>query len=194
MDLKIDYNERMLKCYPEIIKAIREFQVLIKTQSLQVEEMHDELTKILSNAYVADADETKIAQWEQVLGITPLPQGNDSLETWLSDRRETILARIYKVEKLNAKVIEDIVKIFTGGVSTSYFKNGTIYVVIYPPEDNKQFKFENVEQELRKKIPAHLMFQVTRNYYTWLQANDPQRTWGDINNNFTNWNAVLYQF
>lgn len=193
MDLKIDYNERMLNCYPEIIKAIREFQVLIKTQSLQVEEMHNELTKILSNAYVADADETKIAQWEQLLGITPLPQGEDSLETWLSDRRETILARIYKVEKLNSKVIEDIVKIFTGGVSTSYFKDGTIYVVIYPPEDNKQFKFENVEQELRKKIPAHLMFQVTRNYYTWLQTNDSQRTWGDINNNFINWKSVLYQ-
>lgn len=194
MDLKLDYNEHMLNYYPEIIKAIREFQVLIKTQSLQVGEIHNELTKILSNAYVEDADEAKIAQWEELLGITPLPQGEDSLETWLSDRRETILARLYKVEKLNSKVIEDIVQIFTGGTVNSYFKDGTIHVVIYPPIGNKQYKFANVERELRNKIPAHLMFEVSRNYYNWLQIKDAYPTWGDVNDNFLDWEEVMYQF
>ena len=80
----------MLNYYPEVIKAIREFQVLIGTQSLQVEELHEELTKILGNAYVTTADQTGISRWEQFLGIVPLPQGEDSLETWLQDRRETL--------------------------------------------------------------------------------------------------------
>lgn len=191
MALKLDYNEHMLNYYPEIIKSIKEFQLLIKTQSLQVEEMHEELTKILSNAYIDTADESKIAQWEQFLGITPLPQGSDDLETYLSDRRETILARLYKVEKLNTKSIADIVKIFTGGETTSYFKDGTIHVCILPPKDNKQFKFANVERELSKKVPAHLMFQVTRNYYSWLQTKNTYTTWSDVNNSFPNWGEVL---
>lgn len=191
MDLKINYNEQMLNYYPEIIKAIREFQVLIKTQSMEIEEMHNELNKILMNAYVIDADEERIAMWERFLGITPLPQGDDTFETWLADRKETILARLYQSQKLNSKSIAEIVSIFTGGTAFSYFKDGIIYVRIAPPKANKQYKFENVEQELRKKIPAHLAFNVTLNYYKWLQTKDTYETWGDINANCVNWEEVL---
>lgn len=190
-DLLIDYNEQMLNYYPEVIKAIREFQALISTQSLQVEEMHDKLTKLLEDSYVITADESRIEQWEKVLGIVPLPQGDDTLETWLSDRRETILARLYQTPKLNTKSISDIVKIFTGGDAKSYFKDGIIYIVITPPKQSKQYKFQNVEQELSKKIPAHLMYQVDRNYYTWLQVNATHPTWEDVNNEMENWESVL---
>lgn len=191
MDYEIDYNQQMLNYYPEVIKAIREFQVLVSTQSLQVEEMHEELTKILENAYVTTADENTLDRWEDFLGIIPLEQGSDTLETWLSDRRETILARLYKTPKLNTKSISDIVSIFTGGTATSYFKDGTIYVSILPPKDNKQYKFQNVEQELRKKIPAHLLFQVDRNYYTWLQVKNNYATWNDVKTSFATWEDVL---
>lgn len=191
MDYEIDYNQQMLDYYPEVIKAIREFQILIKTQSLEVEEMHEHLTQLLSNAYIDTADESTITKWEQMLGITPLEQGEDTMETWLSDRRETILARLYRVEKLNTKTINDIVRIFTGGSATSYFKDGTISVLIQPPSDNKQYKFANVEQELRKKIPAHLLFQVTRDYCTWLEALDGYSTWNDVKNGFNTWEDII---
>lgn len=189
--MEIDYNEQMLNYYPEIIKAIREFQVLIKTQSLKVEEMHEQLTKILSNAYISTADEATIKQLESFLGITPLAQGDDTLETWLEDRKETILARLYSAEKLNTNYISEIVKIFTGGTANSYFKDGVITVYISPPKDNKQYKFENVEQELAKKIPAHLKLIVDRNYYTWLQTKTNNSTWGDVKTNYTTWEDVL---
>lgn len=194
MDLTIDYNEQMLNRYPEVIKSIREFQVLIKTQSLEVEEMHKELTKILQNAYLSTADESKIKQWEDLLGITPLKQGDDDFDRWLSDRKETILARLYNAEKLNEKSISDIVKIFTGGTATSYFKDGVIHIIVEPPKQNKLFKFENVERELANKIPAHLAFRVSRNYYDWLQINSTCETWGDLNNSFSTWEEVLYQY
>ena len=191
MDLKIDYNEQMLNYYPEVIKSIREFQRLIETQSMEVEEMHEALTKILENAYVGSADESTIEKWEQTLAITPLPQGEDSMETWLEDRRETILARLYSTPKLNTESIAEIVKIFTGGSAVSHFKDGTIYVLISPPKDNKQYKFSNVEQELRTKIPAHLMFQVDRHYYTWLQTKESNSTWLNVKNNFATWEDIL---
>ena len=191
-DLIIDYNEQMLNYYPEVIKAIREFQVLIGTQSLQVEELHEELTKILGNAYVTTADQTGISRWEQFLGIVPLPQGEDSLETWLQDRRETIIARLYNTQKLNSKSISDIVKIFTGGEAVSYFKDSTIHVFISPPRNNKLYKFENVEQELRLKAPAHLLFTVTRNYQDWATMKTDHKTWGDVNEDHLNWEEVLY--
>ena len=192
-DYTIDYNEQMLNYYPDVIKAIREFQVLINTQSLEVEKMHEELTKALTNAYVTDCDVDTISKWEQFLGITPMAGES------LNDRKATVLARLYAPEKLNADTIEKTVRIFVGkpGVGTqaakSYFTpdDSTIHVLIIPPEDNRQFKFENVEQELSKKIPAHLTFAVERNYYTWLQTNTNYSRWRTVKTTFSSWNDVL---
>lgn len=191
MDLTINYNEQMLNYYPEVIKAIKEFQVMMETESVEIEEMHKKLTQLLSDAYVSTANETRISQWEKLLNITPMDQGNDSFETWLSDRRETILARLYSSPKLNSQSINDIVKIFTGGNANSWFKDGTIYVEITPPPENKQYKFENVEQELKHKIPAHLGFQVSRNYYTWGETQNKYATWQDVLDEFGTWEEVL---
>lgn len=191
LDLKIDYNEQMLNYYPEVIKAIREFQLLTKTQSLEVEALHEELTKILSNAYLIDADHDRLSQWESFLGITPLPQGESTMENWLSDRRETILARLYNVQKLNSQSIANVVNIFTGGSAISYFKNGTIHIFITPPPGNKQYQFLNVEQELKNKIPAHLSLQVERNYFTWGEIESTYDTWGDVESNLATWEDVL---
>ena len=192
MDLTINYNQQMLDYYPEVIKAIREFQVLIETQSLQVEDIHKELTKALENAYVNTADQSKIAEWERFLGITPLPQGDDPLEQWLEDRRETILARLYAPKKLNSSSISDIVSIFTGGKATSYFKDGVIHVLVSPPKNNKKYKFENVEQELKQKIPAHLLFNVAINYQNWAKVKTDHITWGGVMSNCGSWDEVLY--
>jgi uncharacterized protein (DUF1697 family) len=192
-ELTINYNEQMLDYYPEVIKAIREFQVLMATESIQVDEVHKKLTQLLEDAYVSTASAERIEMWENLLGIVPLPQGDDSMETWLEDRRETILARLYQTPKLNTKSIADIVSIFTGGTAISYFDNNTstIVVKISPPKNNKSYKFANVEQELRKKVPAHLLFQVSRNYSTWAQIVAKCPTWEDIKNQFTTWEDVL---
>lgn len=189
--MEISYNERMLNYYPEVIKAIREFQVLIETQALEIDEMHGELAKLLANAYISTADESTLVKWEKFLGITPLEQGDDDLETWLSDRRETILARLYFTEKLNTKSIADVVKIFTGGEARSYFREGVIYVLISPPKGGKRYKFENVEQELQKKTPAHLHLQVEQNYRSWQQVKDAHVTWNGVMS-LPSWEDVCY--
>lgn len=189
--MDINYNERMLNCYPEVIKAIKDFKELIETEALEIEEMHEELTKLLANAYISTADEPTLAKWEKFLGITPLEQGEDTLETWISDRRETVLARLYHTEKMNTKSIADVVKIFTGGEARSYFRDGVIYVLIAPPRNAKRYKFENVEQELQKKTPAHLILNVQRNYYSWEQVKDTYVTWDTVMD-VPNWEEVCY--
>ena len=189
--MSINYNEQMLNYYPEVIKAFREFQALIASQSVQVEELHAVLTDLLKNAYLESADETAIERWEAILGITPLPQREDSDETYLQDRRETILARLYDHTPLNTASIAKIVKIFTGGDARSEFKDSTIYVYINPPKDGKAYKFDNVVQELQNKLPAHLMLSVQQDYYTWLQTKENYPTWDDLT--AVTWNDILYK-
>ena len=191
-DYAIDYNEHMLNYYPEVIKEIREFKTLIGAQSPQVRDIHDELAKILRNAYVIDADEDTIAKWEQILGIVPLPQGDDNSEQYLSDRKETILARLYSTQKLNESAISEIVKIFTGGTAESKIINGVLYIEVHIPTDNKDYKLQNLEQELAHKIPAHLGIQLSRERATWGYAKETHPTWGDVKAYHGNWAGVLY--
>ena len=69
-------------------------------------------------------------------------------------------------------------------------ENSCLYVEITPPPGNKQYQFANVQQELSKKVPAHLGFNVSRNYYTWGEVNDKFNTWEDVKNDMPKWEDV----
>ena len=168
------YETRMMSYYPEVIKAITEFKAIIRSECPEFELMDVERENLLDNAYLLTMEEDRIEQWEHALGITPLP------DSTTQDRRDTVVARIRGQGKLNTALINAIVNAFTGGTANSWVANSTLYVEITPPPNNKAYRFENVEQELSKKVPAHLNFQVSRNYYEWGQVKSNFNTWQDV--------------
>lgn len=179
------YKERMNSYYPEVILAIQEFKAIIDAQYPEFENLNEAIENITKNAYLSTMEESRIEQWEKIFGIKPI-EGST-----VGDRRDTVIARLRGQGKLNTALINSIVNAFTGGTANSWVKDGVLYVEITPPPGNKQFKFANVEQELSNKVPAHLGFNVSRNYLDWKDINDNYSTWGDINNNFDSWNDVL---
>lgn len=193
-DYTIDYNERMLNRYPEVIKSIKEFQILIESQSKKVGELHEGLTSIMENAFIETSDASRISQWEKTLGITPSPKGDQDDAAWLESRRDVVLARLYQTEKLNTKSIGNIVRIFTGGASESWLIDDTIYIKIYPSENGKTFNLDSIISELKQKCPAHLNMVVYETYTTWNTVKSHFSTWGDIKNEADTWNAVKFNF
>lgn len=179
------YKQRMLNYYPQVIQNILEFQAIISSECPEIAELHSATEDVLSNAYLTTMSETRIAQWEAVLGIRPI-EGSS-----IEDRRDTIIARVRGQGKLNSTLINTIVNTFTGGTANSWIKDGVLYVEITPPSTSKSYRFENVEQELRNKVPAHLGLQVNRNYYTWEETKNKCATWGDVNSSFDKWEDVL---
>jgi hypothetical protein len=167
------YQERMFGYYPQVIQAIKEFKTIIDAEYPEFEELN--VGELINDAYFLTMSGTRISQWEKVLGIKPLP------DSTVGDRRDTIIARIRAQGKLNTATINAIVNAFTGGTAISWVENSTLFVEITPPPGNKAFRFENVEQELSHKIPAHLGLVVNRSYAEWK----------DINNGFANWQNVL---
>ena len=168
------YRDRMINYYPTVVSAITEFQAIIDAEYPIFEKLEKDRQQVINDAYLTTMGETRIAQWEQILGITPLADSS------VEDRRDTIIARIRGQGKLNTDTINAIVNTFTGGTALSWVENSTLYVEITPPPENKSYRFENVEQELKKKIPAHLGFNVTRNYYEWQDVLDNQILWQDV--------------
>jgi hypothetical protein len=178
------YKERMLGYYPQVLQAILEFKAIVDGEYPEFEDLDIAKERVINNAYLSTMDESRVKQWENFLGITPL------VDSTLDDRRETIIARIRGQGKLNSALINTIVKTFTGGTANSYIKDSVLYVEITPPPENKQYRFENVEQELRLKVPSHLGFEVSRNYFDWNDVKKAYSTWQDVNDNFSNWNEV----
>ena len=178
------YRTRMNEYYPEVIRTITEFQAIIDGEYPEFEQLSEANQAITNDAYLLTMSEDRVEQWEHVLGITPL------VDSSLSDRRDTITARIRGQGKLNTTLISNIVNAFTGGTANSWIEDSVLYVEITPPPGNKQFKFKTVEQELALKVPAHLGLKVERNYYDWGDVISKYSTWKDVRDNFGAWEDV----
>jgi hypothetical protein len=183
-ELNIDSKSRMLGYYPKVIQTILEFKAITDQEGQEFNDLRLSLDDVISNAYLGTMLEDRIVLWENVLGIKPL-EG-----TTFDDRREVVIARIRGQGKLNTALINSIVNVFTGGTAIAWVEDSVLYVEITPPQNNKQFVFENVEQELRKKVPAHLDFKVSRNYYTWGDIKDNFASWNDVKTELETWNSV----
>lgn len=183
--MQVNYNDRMINYYPQVIQAILEFNAIIGVESPEIQSVSDGVQNVIDNAYLLTMGKERIEQWENMLGIHPLENSTES------DRRDTIIARIRGQGKLNSELINIIVGTFTGGTANSWIKDNVLYVEITPPPNNKQYRFENVEQELAKKVPAHMGFKVDRNYYTWKEIKNTFDTWGDVKESCSQWEDVL---
>lgn len=178
------YKERMNSYYPQVISSILEFQAIIDSEYPEFEDLSLAKDQIAKDAYLLTMSEDRVEEWENLLGIKPLE--NSSID----DRRETVVARIRGQGKLNTSIINSIVNAFTGGTANSWIADSILYVEITPPPTNKVYNFANVEQELKLKVPAHLGFKVSRNYYDWSNIAETCATWQDVKDNFDTWNDV----
>ena len=168
-------GNRMLDYYPQAIKQILEFQALTNAEGYEVDFLKSDIQLVGADAWFTTMGELRTTEWEKALKITP------SNEDTLDDRRERIIATLRGRGKLNTALINSVVGAFTnGGTAESYIENGVLYIKINAPNDNKQFKFTNVEDTLKNLVPAHLGLSVTRNYATW----------GEIMANYANWDSI----
>ena len=178
IDGKTEAGVRMLDYYPQVIKIIAEFKALTLTEGFEIDFLKSDVNLSVNEAWLLTMGESRIQQWEKLLSLTP-----DSDES-LDDRREKIIATIRGRGKLNTEKINSIVGAFTnGGTAISYIEDSTLYVKVQPPVESKVYKFSNVEEALKPLIPAHLGLVVTRDYATW----------GEIKENFYDWNSIYNQ-
>ena len=164
----------MLDYYPYVVKIIQEFKAITCVEGFEIDFLTSDVDIIINEAYLTTMGESRIKQWEQKLGLV------SSVEDSIEDRRDKIIAVIRGNGKLNTALINSIVSAFTNGTAESYVEDSTLYVKIQPPVGNKQYRFVNVEQALKPKVPAHLGLVVTRDYATW----------GEIKDNFASWETI----
>lgn len=175
---------RMLGYYPLVIQRLLEFQALCHAYGLAFDMLQSDINLAMNDAYLSTMSKERIVQWEVALGI--IPNATDSIE----DRRDAVIARFRGGNKLNTQAINDIVGAFTGGTANSWFKGSTIYVEVTPPPTSKQYVFSNIEREFKRRVPAHLNINVSRNYSTWGEIQENFATWQSVKSQFATWEDV----
>lgn len=163
---------RLIEYLPEFLREIKEFKELFEAEDYEVDILYPSIESIFAEALIMYCSEERLSQWERALGV--VPQGT------VDERRYYIKALLRGNGKLNEQKIKSIVDAFTGGEAIVSFNNSVIVVKILPPNNGEVYRFPDVERALKPLVPAHLGLSVLR-YYS---------TWGDIKNNYADWNTV----
>ncbi len=138
---------------------------------------------LIDESTISRASAERVREWESLLAIVPMGT--------LSQRKMMILATLKGQGKLNEAKIKDIVESFTGDPDAEVtFRNSRIKIRIFPPGNGEIFLFPDVERVLRPLIPVHIGLGVERWYCTWGDIRDNFSDWQAVSGSFTDWNDV----
>lgn len=147
--------EEIKSFYPSWYSEVKEMDAIWKVQGLELDAIRAALERIISNSYIATADESTIADLERFLGITP------GVAQSLEERRQ-VLASSFKGagSHIGAPEIREITERFTEeGTITISFSNGVISVTVEKPY-NSVCNYLSCHTVLSNSIPAHLRLDV----------------------------------
>ena len=169
---------------PVILRDIAEYDALSRAETPFVAELEEATNRIIDESFLSTMSETRLAEWENALGIIP---SNTSVE----QRRSVVLSRFRGTGKLNGTLIQAMVNAFTGGTAKVAFADGILKVSVAPPSSSfGDFSVDALTEELYKRKPAHILLNVELAYITWGQLMDAMDNWEDIKDYFTDWNQV----
>lgn len=181
------FGNKLINYYPTVISTLEEFQAAIAACGMEFDFLHSEINFAYNDAFLTTMGFARTSEWENALGISPAK--NATLES----RRTAIIARLQSTFKLNTQSIANLVSTMTGGTCRSYFSNedSTIYIDIRLPSSNRLEDFPDLESELGRRIPAHLLVSSSRWFDTWNDVKNKFNTWQDVYN-FGTWDDIKF--
>lgn len=181
---EIEKNVDLIKYLPESLQDIKEFNLIFDSEDGELDILYDEINNINLDIFIRTASPEKIRRLESFLKI----KGLGTLE----QRKTYLLALFQKSRKLNEKIIREIVDTITGSDCIITFFGadesnnpqpgfGLLKVQVLSPDNNKDYRYEDIFRSIKPLSPAHIMLSVDK-YFS---------TWGDIKMNFMDWNTLL---
>lgn len=177
---------KMINYYPPVVNILMEYKSLINAAGFEIDFLKSQFTITLDNAYMTTMNGERLRQWETALGIIPADGST------IDERRKVVMARLQTGYKLNTTTINNIVRTLTGGSANSHIHNSCLYVEIITSSEDRTIVYPAVENELKRRIPAHLDLNVRRKYASWGDIKNNLGSWQDVYNSFGNWQNVRF--
>lgn len=170
---------------PEFIAGVEDLGALYETENAEFDVVKSELSKLLADAYIQTASNDGITRRENFLRI----KGQGSLE----QRRSYLLSIYQKGKKLNEATIKAIAQTIAGAdCIVKFFGSaegdnpqpgyGLLRVQVLSPDNNKDYRYEDIERALTPLVPGHIKLVVIKFFATW----------DDVKSNFATWESVRF--
>ena len=168
---------------PFFTREIGEFKAIYDTENIELDKVLAEIEKIKSDIFIATASNEALTRRETFMGL----KGQGSLE----QRRSYLISLLQKSNTLSEDIIKNIANTITGSDCIIMFFGANelnnpepgkslLRVQVLSPDNNKNYRYEDIFRVLKPLVPAHIMLLVVKYLATW----------EDIKNNFADWNAV----
>lgn len=168
---------------PNVISNVYEFDLIYEIENSELDEIYARIKKNQGDQFIRTASAEKISRLERFFRIKG--QGT------LSQRRDYLLSLSQKGKKLNETKIKEIANTITGSdCIVKFFGSdevdnpipgyGLLRVQILSPDNNKDYRYEDIFRALKPLVPGHIRLLVIK-YFS---------LWKDIKDNYADWNAV----
>ena len=164
-------GKRMMGYLPPYWHENAEMQQIMQTDGAEVTTLNTQAKCIYTDAFIMQASESRISEWEKWLGLPP--------EGTLDDRRRKILSYFQTIVKLNENVIKSLASMLYRGARVKVrFLDSEIQIEFIPlPENYLDTDASLLAEQIEPKRPLHIGLSITRY----------QCMWGDIDRSFPSW-------
>lgn len=168
---------------PEFIADISEYGQLYGTENEEFDNVHGAIKRFKADAFLVTSSSDAIERREKFIKL--------NASGTLSQRKSYLITKNQKGNKLNEKVIKNIVSTISGAKCIVTFLGadelnnqlsgyGMLKVQVLSPDTSKDYKYNDMERAIKPLVPGHIKLLVIKYFALW----------SDIINNFTDWEAV----
>lgn len=180
---EIEREVNLASYLPDYLRGVLEFNVLFESQNVEFDVIYNRINKTMLDYFIRTASVERITELENFLRIKG--------EGTLNQRRSYLLALMQKGRKLNEGMIKEVTKTITGSDCIVTFfgadelnnpdpESALLQVQVLSPDNTKDYRYQDIFRTLKPLVPSHVKLLVIK-YFS---------TWGDVANNFQDWNSV----
>ncbi len=181
----LEQTVNLIRDIPDFLQDIMEFNVIYDIENPLLDKIHFDLEKIKNDMFITSASNDSITRLEKFLKI----KGLGTLE----QRKSYLISLLQKGKKLNEQRIRNIANTITGSNCIINFYGaddldnpeegfGLIKVQVLSPDNNKDYRYEDITRALRVLVPGHIKLLVIKYYVTWLDVITEYSSWSAIKN------------
>lgn len=159
---------------PDVIKDYREIKGITQAENPELSECWSAANSVFLDQFIETLTDNGCKRWEKILDIKP--KDTDTLQV----RRFRIKARINEDLPYTWRALEKVLDTMCGKGAYAMTLYNEEYRLVILLELTVKKLFDEVEQSVKRMIPANLILDVRLRYNTWGQVK--VLTWGDLKN------------
>ena len=159
---------------PEAVKHYREIVGITEAENPELTMLWTSADSVFLDQFIETLTDNGCKRWEKILDIKP--RDTDTLQV----RRFRIKARINEDLPYTWRALEKVLDTMCGKGAYAMTLYNEEYRLVILLELTVKKLFDEVEQSVKRMIPANLILDVRLRYNTWGQVK--VLTWGDLKN------------